>query len=382
MSSRESPERVVEALDRLRRLAQHRVAERADGHDHGRRSVIASAHRCGSASTRVTTSRAGERAHRPPERRDPAGSSASKHTVCSPERRDEQRRSASSAASSPRASARAGDAEHRRADREPGLGAAPRLVARGTDRGCPRTSACTAGSFGVRVCTIARPSGRAHADRLHPRRERPLARARAPAAARRGRRPGSPRGRARRGPRSRTSSGPPDEDLAVGRAAAARRSAPSRRTGTPATRARPTPPRAPARRARIPKSSAPQRAHRPGASQTTQRTAPSSDRSSPPHAAHAAGSPQDRQTARDAVARAAARTGTPGAPPAARAPAAAPDPPGPGVTTSTGGQRRAGRRHVGQARAPRPPSDGQSARSTHDGARSTPARASATSRTW
>ena len=53
---------------------------------------------------------------------------------------------------------------------------------------------------------------------------------------------------------------------------------------------RSAPPRA------IPKSSEPQFAHCPSASHTAHRTTPSCSRSTPPHTAHAAGSPQLRQT--------------------------------------------------------------------------------------
>ena len=97
-------------------------------------------------------------------------------------------------------------------------------------------------------------------------------------------------GHRRRGParpRARRSRSRPSLSAAAG----ARRERPAPRPRRPThSSTRSAPPR------RIPKDDAPHAPQRPGASQTTHRTAPDEARSMPPHAAHAAGAPQARQT--------------------------------------------------------------------------------------
>jgi hypothetical protein len=125
----------------------------------------------------------------------------------------------------------------------------------------------------------------------------------------------------------------------------------------------------------------PQTAHRPSASHTTQRTAPSEARSNPPQFAHAAGDPQPRQTCATPYPGVGAYTNprrtsrsactTRGALPSA-----------PGRTTSTFGHRRAVGRTSGSPSAA-VSADGQRAASATTGAAgSTAARSNATSRAW
>ena len=213
------------------------------------------AHRCGSASTRTITSRpASSRAARPNAGTSP-GSSASKHTVCSPT--DETSKVMGSSAASASSSAAAADhAEHGRPDREPRLRRAAPARLDGTGTGSPQHERLDRGI--VRV-------GRLHdrsAARASPTRPPPST---SPAARSRAVRPGPALGEVRVEDRHelepalaevadvvrprRRAPRPP-------RAAEARRPVPAGEPA-PAPRAPPTPRRAPRRPCADPKSRAP-----------------------------------------------------------------------------------------------------------------------------
>ena len=191
--------------------------------------------RCGSASTRVTTSRtASSRITRPNSGHAP-GSSASKHTVCSPDDDDEQ----GDRVAAPRARARDSAAPATRKPRDPtgnpACSRASRLV--GVEAvGVAADERLDAGSFG-RSPARWRGRGAGPADRLHPRRERALP-------GRQARTPLSEVGiedrdqvEAAAAPRSRTTSGPPTRiSSAFGRrgtSRASRRGGPGRGRDAP-----------------------------------------------------------------------------------------------------------------------------------------------------
>src|SRR6185436_18368961 len=288
------PERVVERLDRRGRRAEHGVAERSDlhhGHDvsPNRRGFIA--HRCGSASTRVTIPAAASRRISAPKPATRPASSATKHIVAPPTF-DESSVAGSSAASSRSSSAppvtrNTGDPTGNPASARRGASA------RRNRSGRPETRAWTAGSFGASVCTMTRPSGRAqaaasnHVTSTRSRASTPGRRSEASAC----------RMATRSTPGEPTSFNASTPPTSTSRARGARggSSRPINDTGTVATPRAHSSTRSAPRRA-IPKSVAPQEAQRPGASHTTHRMLPRSSRSMPRHDAHAAGSPQDLQT--------------------------------------------------------------------------------------
>ena len=292
MSCARRRSRVVEVLDGLRGRLQHRVAQDADRDDHVGCSTVRTltgavpprpARRCRAPRDRGSCDR--NASTRP-------GSSASKHTVCSPT--DETSIVMGSHVREPGFERiRADDPEHGGPDREPCRRASRSPRPHGTDPGCRAPALGSAGRPAGRPARSPCPRGAP----IRPppsRSPRPARATPARAGAPRDPRRGSRRGRGRRGrghaptparPRGSPSLSATEPCLA-------------RRRGGPATEAtvvahsstRSAPPR------RIPKSCAPQCAHRPGASHTMQRTVPSSERSAPPHAAHAAGRPHERQT--------------------------------------------------------------------------------------
>jgi hypothetical protein len=232
------------------------------------------------------------------------------------------------------------------------------------------------GSPGFDACRIARPRGRAQ-----PTASIQVARlrSRAPSPGRRSARSASRIATRSRSPlpRSRTSSGPPTRisSRAGNRAGSFSR---SRRTGTGAARpAHSSTSSAPPRLS--PKDVPPQDRQRPGAPQTTQATAPAAARSIPPQEEQAAGSPHVLQTCATPYPGSGEKT-KPRRVVASALTSLGARPPGPGLTTSTGGQRRTAGSTAGSPSA-EASADGHAAARTHT-ARSRRDRARATSRPW
>src|SRR5262245_26855548 len=256
----ERAERVVERLDDRRGFAQHWVAQCSD-RDHGHDRSPTS-HRCGSASTRVTTFRTARRRIAAPNLPRSPGSSTTKHIVapCVPETSNVRGERARSSASSPSPplTRNTGEPTGKPASARRGASARSKRSAR------PETRAWIAGSLGAFVCTITRPSLRAQAAASN---QAISARSRAST-------PGrcsdasafrTPTRSSDWGPRSIRASSPPTKTSASsgGRAVSSR---PSSDTGTRATDRTHSSTRSAPRRT-TPKSEAPQDAHRPGAPQ-------------------------------------------------------------------------------------------------------------------
>ena len=247
-----------------------------------------------------------------------------------------------------------------RPDREAGLGATS-ASRRDGSAGVAADQRLHGRIVGVRGLHDRAAVGASPGDRLHPGRQRALASGEARATLGEIRRRGSPRGRARPRPRSRTSSGPPTGSRPRSGKRGARPGS-SRRTGTAAGadahsstrsgRRGEGRSRRAAMRARPSRLAHDAPNHGPPSARAARRT-----RRTPP-AARTTGRPRRCRS------RAAARTGTPGAPsPSARTSRGA-RPSGPGFTISTGGHRRPVGVDGGQARAPRSPSTGTAHEST------------------
>ena len=122
------------------------------------------AHRCGSASTRVDDVAGGELADGPPELRHPHRGRARASIPSAPRRDETSSVMGSSGRQLGLQRLRPRHAEHGGSDREPRLVRGARASSAWNRSGLPRTSAWTAGSFGMgRTARWRVPLGRAHA---------------------------------------------------------------------------------------------------------------------------------------------------------------------------------------------------------------------------